>query len=406
MCGACLSDRVDITKDISRTGELFLCKSCGQYASSIITTSQGSPKFAPVALESPELLSICLKSINGLSRGKQRNSLTNIKVLDAKFIWTEPHSRRVKVEVEIEKEVEEFNHILLRQAFKVEFIVQTKMCSECQKETTDRVWNTTVQLRQHVSHKKTLLNLESRLGKDHPEVLTSVLNIVTKKDGLDFYFRSKSAGSKFIEKVSAMTPVVSKKETKSLVSTDVKNNIHYNKYMMYLEVSPVCRYDCVLLSKALRNSLFNGGCCLTLCDQVTKSIRLVDPSTGKTAFLPAISPSSAYSIVFVAKELTEFTVLDVIPADDARRYTQQTGKSGSGTLEVASQDVICEVQVARTEDFGVNDNQYMAISHLGANLSPGDAVFGYSFSSRNFSDEMQSITKGWELPDVVLVKKK
>lgn len=40
------------------------------------------------ALESKELLSLCLKKLKGLNQ---------VKLIDAGFIWTEPHSKRLKV---------------------------------------------------------------------------------------------------------------------------------------------------------------------------------------------------------------------------------------------------------------------------------------------------------------------
>lgn len=46
--------------------------------------------------ESPELLSICLKKLKGLNK---------VRLTDARFIWTEPHSKRLRVAVTIQKEV-------------------------------------------------------------------------------------------------------------------------------------------------------------------------------------------------------------------------------------------------------------------------------------------------------------
>lgn len=40
------------------------------------------------ALESRELLALCLKRLKGLNR---------VKLIDAGFAWTEPHSKRIKV---------------------------------------------------------------------------------------------------------------------------------------------------------------------------------------------------------------------------------------------------------------------------------------------------------------------
>ncbi len=43
--------------------------------------------------ESKELLTFCIKKIKGLSK---------VKLVDAGFIWTEPHSKRLKVKLTIQ----------------------------------------------------------------------------------------------------------------------------------------------------------------------------------------------------------------------------------------------------------------------------------------------------------------
>jgi NMD protein affecting ribosome stability and mRNA decay len=47
-------------------------------------------------LESRELLSIILKRLKGISK---------VRLIDAGFVWTEPHSMRIKVKLTIQKEV-------------------------------------------------------------------------------------------------------------------------------------------------------------------------------------------------------------------------------------------------------------------------------------------------------------
>jgi NMD protein affecting ribosome stability and mRNA decay len=46
------------------------------------------------ALESKELLGLCLKRIRGLNK---------VRLVDARWIWTEPHSNRLKIELTIQK---------------------------------------------------------------------------------------------------------------------------------------------------------------------------------------------------------------------------------------------------------------------------------------------------------------
>lgn len=63
-----------------------------------ITTRYLNPPnhWVTAELESKELLALCIKKIKGL---------TKVKLVDAGFIWTEPHSRRIKVKLTIQKEV-------------------------------------------------------------------------------------------------------------------------------------------------------------------------------------------------------------------------------------------------------------------------------------------------------------
>ena len=50
----------------------------------------------PPQLESRELLALCLKRLRGLNK---------VRLVDAGFIWTEPHSKRIKAKLTIQKEV-------------------------------------------------------------------------------------------------------------------------------------------------------------------------------------------------------------------------------------------------------------------------------------------------------------
>jgi nonsense-mediated mRNA decay protein 3 len=47
-------------------------------------------------LESKELLSYCLRRVRGMNK---------VRLVDASFVWTEPHSRRLKLKLTVQKEV-------------------------------------------------------------------------------------------------------------------------------------------------------------------------------------------------------------------------------------------------------------------------------------------------------------
>jgi nonsense-mediated mRNA decay protein 3 len=119
------------------------------------------------------LLQICLKTIKGLKR---------VKLIEAGFVWTEPHSRRIKVKLTIQKEVQ--NNTLLQQTFVVEFVVENLQCDDCKKTYTPHLWHSQVQLRQRVDHKRTFLFLEQTILKHN--AAEKCINIKEMHDGLDF----------------------------------------------------------------------------------------------------------------------------------------------------------------------------------------------------------------------------
>ena len=90
-------------------------------------------------LESRELLTFCIKRTRGL---------TKVKVVGANFVWTEPHSRRIKVKYTVQKEV--FAGAILEQVFVVEYFVNNQQCIECQRIMADNTWVAVAQVRQRV----------------------------------------------------------------------------------------------------------------------------------------------------------------------------------------------------------------------------------------------------------------
>ena len=82
-CINCLKSQIDITEGIPKELVLHHCRDCNRYQ---------RPPWTLCEPESAELLALCLKNIKGLKR---------VKLLDASFIWTEPHSRRIKIKLTV-----------------------------------------------------------------------------------------------------------------------------------------------------------------------------------------------------------------------------------------------------------------------------------------------------------------
>ncbi|CAM9647966.1 unnamed protein product [Hapterophycus canaliculatus] len=146
MCGACLKDQVDVTEDIPKKGlTIIQCRRCLKWLTK-------NDHWSMFELESAPFLALVLKKIPGLAKQD---------LVDAKWIWTEPHSKRLKVRITVRKEV--LNKVMLQQEATVEFVVHNKQCNECNKEFTNQTWKSVVQIRQRTGHKRTMMLLEQRI---------------------------------------------------------------------------------------------------------------------------------------------------------------------------------------------------------------------------------------------------
>ena len=123
------------------------------------------PPWSEVKLESKELMSACLKKIPGLSK---------VKLIDAAWIWTEPHSMRLKIKLTVQKEI--MNGAVLQQTAVVDFTIRNQQCTSCQSSFAQGAWQAVVQVRQRVSHKRTFYFLEQLLLKHHAH--SECINIV------------------------------------------------------------------------------------------------------------------------------------------------------------------------------------------------------------------------------------
>ncbi|PGH23731.1 hypothetical protein AJ80_02159 [Polytolypa hystricis UAMH7299] len=372
LCEDCIKLTIDISGGIQREATLHLCEGCERWL-------QPPLQWISAPIESRELLALCLRKLRGLSK---------VRIIDAGFLWTEPHSKRIKVKITIQQEVHEGK--ILQQSFEVEYVVANQQCAECQKSYTPHTWRASVQVRQKVPHKRTFLYLEQLILKHNAHKDT--INIKEAKDGLDFFFSQRNHAEKMVDFLSSVAPTKLKK-SQQLISMDTHTSVKSYKLTFSLELIPICKDDLVAIPLKLARSLGNISP-LTLCYRVGTSVSLLDPSTLQTADIPApIYWRSPFKNIADIQELTEFIVMDIEPI----------GQS-SGRFYLA------EATVARASDLGVNDTTYFTRTHLGGVLHPGDSVMGYhltgtNFNDPNFDDIEKSHTWSSRIPDVILVKK-
>lgn len=185
-CLSCLRNEVDITADIPKSLSLYHCKNCSRYLSP-------PDSWVVAGLESKELMALILKRLRGLNK---------VRLVDACFLWTEPHSKRIKARLTIQAEA--FASTILQQSFVVEAVVNGQQCPDCCKIMAKDTWKAVVQVRQKVDHKRTFLLLEQLIIKHGMYKFTT--NIKARKEGLDFFFPSKSSALKMVSFIEAVVP--------------------------------------------------------------------------------------------------------------------------------------------------------------------------------------------------------
>jgi nonsense-mediated mRNA decay protein 3 len=192
-CASCLASASDITRGISTEATLHQCRGCQRWHKEL-------GKWVSCELESRELMALCLGNVSGLKA--QKNNIQRARLVDASWIWTEPHSMRLKVRLTIQKEIQ--HGTILQQAFTVVFVVRNQQCLECQGQYRAGTWKHIVQVRQRVSHKRTFLYLEQLILKHGSH--RGCLNIETFEDGMDFYFPDNGKARRFIAFLDDVAP--------------------------------------------------------------------------------------------------------------------------------------------------------------------------------------------------------
>ena len=439
MCPTCLKSQVDITEGIDRNPDVMFCRGCERF--------NRSPQWVECALESPELMSVCLRVIKGLDK---------VKLLDANWIWTEPHSRRLKLRLTIQKDA---LGVTIQQDIVVELVMKSVFCDDCHRGEAKNTATSTVQVRQHVNHKRTFLFLEQMILRHQAH--KKISGFSPNKNGLDFEFARPQEAAHFVNFVRSVVPVKTT-SSKKLVGENRNSNEASYRFKHSILVAPICKHDLVILPQSLAGNLAR----LVLCSKISANVAFQDPFTGDETSITAKQyfKEKKLSALFSTPQLTEYFVIDSIPVEVKTDRSGSSGSSGGssgggsgggggGKLrrkrknkkknrgrndDTAAGDgsdnrssdrnqtnplatlttttttgpplprdstrskikMLADVEVARSVDLGVNDDRFFIRSHLGAILRPGDLVMGYDLANSNLSVDLE------DLPDVVLVRKK
>jgi nonsense-mediated mRNA decay protein 3 len=339
MCMQCLAGEIDTTEDIPASQEIIQCGKCDKYM-------VGMNNWVNHAPESASLLAFCLR----------KALKSNTKVENSSFIWTEPHSKRIKISVTVNREV--LDKIAINQTKIVEFVIRTKQCNRCISEASEHSWQSRIQLRQRVDHNKTFYAIEEALVKAKLFKVISDIDL-SPKDGLDFYFVLRKHADLVVEQIKNSFPC-RVKTSKKTVSHDSHSGVQRNEYSILVEIAPYCRGDLVFVPTGRKKKK------LMLVTKVSSSLHLIDPSTLESEeqnYVKLFSRDRPVKVLS-SSNLSRFVVMDIEPHDRKKDFTKGQYSLGDAVL-------------ARECDLGSNDDTFPVTTHLAHRLQPGDVALGY-----------------------------
>ncbi|CDR94387.1 nonsense-mediated mRNA decay protein, putative [Babesia bigemina] len=380
MCHLCISKNVNLSQEVATHCTILQCGTCKKFF---------HDRWLNCEMESRELLSICLKKVKGLDA---------MKIINASFVFTEHHSKQLKVKICVQKEVD--NSFVVEQTFVIDFAIRSSQCDYCKRMYTPHTWKAMVQIRQKTKDKRHILMLEQVIIKHNAH--ENVSSILSRRNGFDLHFQSKTCAQKFADFIS--DKIVSQvKNSKKLITQDSVNNKWDYKYTLQVTLIPICADDLVFLPPKVAS--MNGGVSpFMLCVNLTTTISLIDPFTLRTLEVSGdkywknpfssrefSSPNAAHQIVpvFTKFNLCNFIILNV----EKDRESKNTHPY---------------YELVDVEIMAVNSSTVIYTkSHLGKALAVGDTFSGYDIRRINMNglaEEETDITN--KIPfDVILVRK-
>lgn len=185
---------------------------------------------------------------------KRVRKLKQLTIVEAKFLWTEPHSKRIHICIVYEKDV--LDRTKIRQPLKLEFHIRNKVCKSCSKIKDKSSWSSMVQIRQQANTTNLLLRLEKDLRDANAHL--NATQIGSSATGLDVTFDEDKYAHEFVRFVRSHVPS-SYQQTRKVISTDIRSGGHNIKYTHLLTVVPINVHDLVVLPAKLAASVGGVG---------------------------------------------------------------------------------------------------------------------------------------------------
>jgi len=438
-CEACLKKSLNIKTCIPTEFELVYCKECHRFL---------RPPYVKIERESADMMKLCLSRIKSYDK--------KIKIIDSNFIYTEPHSKVIKIKITIQKEIEKN---ILSQDLIIEFKEKWNLCRDCQKLQTPHTWASCVQIRQRVPHKKTMLYLEQIILKN--KMQKSSLYFEEANDGFDFFFSTRRAGEIFSNWIATVVP-------SKITYTKKYVSLSTSTFTYLVDVANVAKYDLFLLDKESYKKLGGIGP-LLICTRLSSRTIFEDPRTFNHLYLDGNTFFKYKFNKFCnSNQLTEFLVLDVYEEIDynfgSMNNNKNSGKNdkkkkkgkkkknrknkdesdseeekeeNNNINEISEEDTISlstnYEKVVKDKEKKIEEEKEHILkcrktfiklirnnnekdkgeiieikSHLAEVIKPGDIYLGYDLRTINLDSENSAYLEANinKLPDVILARKK
>lgn len=404
MCTACANSQINITDHITTSGIVQYCKLCQRYS---------RPPWVRLKPESNDMMSFLLSKVKGLK---------GLKLTDSNFIWTEPHSKKIKIKITIQKEIDK---IIKQSSVIIDFTEDWTQCEDCKKTFTPHLWNAACQVRQKVEHKRTFLFLEQAVLKH--KMHEKALNVKETPEGIDFYFKNRSNANAFSDFIHSILPAKIK-QSKQLVSHDQWSNLYNYKYTYMIEIAPVCKDDVIILNHEQYKELGGIGP-LLLCYKICSNVHMLDPLTMEVLEFDENTYWRHNFRSFIDRvTLEEFVIQNVEEEVDYSKMNQSNVSITASNISSKANESKStyhknlksyhqlnengyyskrdnhKFKIVKVDCIKKNDSKlYSFRSHLGEKMKAGDVYLGYDLQSINTS-LLEIDTSNF--PEIVLVKKK
>lgn len=305
------------------------CKECERVETSL--PHEKTRRWEGADRDTEELLAVLLRRVKAQLFGKKALDLVDglsaglkagdpLSLRDARLVWTEPHSRRLKLEIDVA-------HASVRQRLLLEFVEESCKCADCAGEARERRnakmgkgggdFGTRVQIR--AAHcgacPRTMRSLEDAIRAIGKAGLMFQGGRLPKGKGWDVDFNHEKDGERFVDELrrASRAPLRIASKTKKLITHDPKaNTVEYQRTIL-LEVPPISKWDLVV--KAPRGG---GKPALYLVASVRRELRLVRVDRGEAEEVNGEQYfRKPFESVASADALIDLQVVDTVPLDDA-----------------------------------------------------------------------------------------